>query len=339
MNYEADIAEILKDYRSGEIEQITSDDVAKWADQFPYDRRGDRFFLLSEMLHLLNKYYYSRQRATQDIQRFIVRLSEYCALRGSSIQKLNFYKRKQAYGNSRLEMLEMLNAELKKFSGFGINECGGSNTLVYIDDCLFTGVRLKKEVEAILDLNLSVREIIIWYPVVHTEGYYKQKQSLLNLKRKQSSPNFYFFDPMVAIENCNENYLPIEWFWPKKHEDKSINEYLQARYGNANTDEMFRPQGTPKIERVFKSPQGRDVIEKMFFKIGIKLMGDFCMHEHIRPLGFNYSNNLGFGSLFISHRNIANNCPLALWFEPNKPELKWFPLLRRKHNFEGKSWS
>ena len=74
INYEDDIADLFKDYRSGEINQITRDDVAKWADQFPYDKSGDRSILLSEMLHVLKRYYYSRQRAKQDIQRFLNRL-------------------------------------------------------------------------------------------------------------------------------------------------------------------------------------------------------------------------------------------------------------------------
>jgi hypothetical protein len=237
-------------------------------------------------------------------------------------------------------MLEMLNAELVANLGFGIDQCGGSDTLVYIDDCLFTGVRLKKEVEIILGSNLTVHDILIWYPVVHTDGFYKQKRYLESVqKKKHSSLTFTFFDPMVAIENCSECYLPIEGFWPRQLEDKSINDFLQRGNGHVDTSNLFRPLGTPKVEKVFLSSDGRDVIEKMFLKVGIKLMGDLGIQHHVRPLGFDYSHPLGFGSLFISHRNVANNCPLALWFEPKKPELRWFPLLQRKHNFEDKNWS
>ena len=54
-------------------------------------------------------------------------------------------------------------------------------------------------------------------------------------------------------------------------------------------------------------------------------------------MGYEFLESLGFGSVFITYRNIANNCPLALWwgdtsFPPSHPFSKWYPLFPRKVN-------
>jgi len=59
----------------------------------------------------------------------------------------------------------------------------------------------------------------------------------------------------------------------------------------------------------------------------------------MRPLGFEKLESLGFGSLFITYRNIANNCPLALWYgnpdySPPHPLGLWYPLFPRRSSEE-----
>jgi hypothetical protein len=52
----------------------------------------------------------------------------------------------------------------------------------------------------------------------------------------------------------------------------------------------------------------------------------------MRPLGYDYLKSLGFGAILVTYRNIANNCPLALWWgDPNKayPLNAWYPLFPR----------
>ena len=345
---EAEIAGLLSDFRAEEIEQITPNGVARWADQFPYERDEDKYILLSEMRHLMRgKYYYSRERARKDIHNLIHQLQSFCSKKDwgpiDGIRRLNFANHKQDYGHSRFYMLEMLNGELVEKFGFGIDQCGGSNVLVYIDDCLYTGVRLKKEVHKILnpENSVSVNELLIWYPVVHLDGYNEQKDYLIGLHRHDPTvPFFSFLPPVMTIANNKWANLVIECIWPKRDDAEELVEYLNnISEPTIWRRDLFRPEGTPKAETVFSSSEGRDMVEKLFLRVGIKLLGHPNMHEHIRPLGFDYSDPLGFGSLFISHRNIANNCPLALWFESKQPGLEWYPLLRRKHNFEDKNWS
>ena len=54
-------------------------------------------------------------------------------------------------------------------------------------------------------------------------------------------------------------------------------------------------------------------------------------------MGYEYLESFGFGATFISYRNIANNCPLALWWgDPDAPAShpfsKWYPLFSHKAN-------
>jgi len=104
--WEREIAELLSDFRAGEVDQITPDDVARWADQFPYDRDEDRSVLLAEMRHLLRRFYYSKERAKQDIQYFIDQLQHYCKDQRwdpiDGIRRLNFIDQQQKYGYSRI---------------------------------------------------------------------------------------------------------------------------------------------------------------------------------------------------------------------------------------------
>ena len=57
----------------------------------------------------------------------------------------------------------------------------------------------------------------------------------------------------------------------------------------------------------------------------------------MRPLGFMKLVSLGFGTFFVTYRNIANNCPLVLWWgDPDFPMTHpigiWYPLFPRRRN-------
>jgi len=55
----------------------------------------------------------------------------------------------------------------------------------------------------------------------------------------------------------------------------------------------------------------------------------------MRPMGYQVFDSLGFGALVFTYRNIANNCPLVLWW--GNPEMpaghpfsRWYPLFPRR---------
>jgi hypothetical protein len=79
---------------------------------------------------------------------------------------------------------------------------------------------------------------------------------------------------------------------------------------------------------LFSSASARELVEQEFLKAGV-LVRQRCrlLPAQMRPLGSTLMKTTGFGSMFVTHRNCANNTPLVLWAgEP------WYPLFRRKTN-------
>jgi hypothetical protein len=77
-------------------------------------------------------------------------------------------------------------------------------------------------------------------------------------------------------------------------------------------------------------------VEQAFLAVGAKL---FCVAQNpapsVRPMGFEVIGTIGFGTPIVTWRNIANNCPLALWYGdlsygPGHPLGMWYPLFPRK---------
>jgi hypothetical protein len=79
---------------------------------------------------------------------------------------------------------------------------------------------------------------------------------------------------------------------------------------------------------LFSSSDGRHLLEQELLKAGVRVR-DCCPHltENQRPLGNWALKTLGFGTLFVTHRNCPNNAPLALWV--GNP---WYPLFPRRTN-------
>jgi hypothetical protein len=79
---------------------------------------------------------------------------------------------------------------------------------------------------------------------------------------------------------------------------------------------------------LFSSASARDLVEQEFLKAGV-LVRQRCrlLPAQMRPLGSTLMKTTGFGSMFVTYRNCANNTPLVLW--AGDP---WYPLFRRKTN-------
>jgi hypothetical protein len=91
----------------------------------------------------------------------------------------------------------------------------------------------------------------------------------------------------------------------------------------------FRPANVPGQETLFLSASSRNMFEHAFLRAGLTIRSrQINPKPHLRPLGFECLESLGFGALFVTFRNIANNCPLALWWGKNN----WTPLFPRKPN-------
>jgi len=101
---------------------------------------------------------------------------------------------------------------------------------------------------------------------------------------------------------------------------------------------LFRSNMIPHTETLFSSPEARNIVETAFLRKGAYIASlPKNRQPSMRPMGYEYLESLGFGAVFVTYRNIANNCPLVLWwgdtsYHPSHPFSKWYPLFPRKVN-------
>ncbi len=148
----------------------------------------------------------------------------------------------------------------------------------------------------------------------------------------------------MLIDNRRTANTDLAFLWPERIvDDQAVHSYtteLAAFFTEKgwSANDLFRPATIPGEETLFSSPQARKVVERAFLKKGIQLATAGRQRaESIRPLGFEKISSLGFGTFFVTYRNIANNCPLVLWWgDPNLPAThplgKWYPLFPRSTN-------
>jgi hypothetical protein len=234
-------------------------------------------------------------------------------------------------------MLALLDTILISEFGFDTGDCGlPTGPFLYIDDCLFTGQRVSGDLVGWLrSSGFLGRELYVALMVQHLSGaWYAGNQ----------------------IDNAaNEALTIVEWLpMGIKYED---------RRSYINVSQVLRPSGVPveplvkayadqlvaagfpPILRkpsvvlgssVFSSEFGRQTLEHYFLRAGAYIRSQAANpDDDMRPLGYSRLKTFGFGGLVVTYRNIANNCPLALWYgdptaPPHHPFSRWYPLFPAK---------
>ncbi len=148
----------------------------------------------------------------------------------------------------------------------------------------------------------------------------------------------------LMIDNTRYFGTKAEVLWPEElSDDPGVTSYVSnlritLAQRNWRSDDLFRYNGIPLQETLFSSPQARRIVEEAFLKKGVRIV-TACRNpaESMRPLGFMKLGSLGFGTFFVTYRNIANNCPLVLWWgDPGMPAShpfgQWYPLFPRRTN-------
>lgn len=341
------IASIVCDYRIDEIDRITSMHVEKWVNQFDKD---DQIIILNELNHILKKYYISKEQAKTYLKSTLLDNRISGSNKKEYFKKLNFINI-QDKGYSQKDMLELVNEILQEEYGLDINDCGGSDDYMYLDDCIFTGNRFRYDIVPWIEKNKfnKVSKLIMYHIAKHSEGY---NYAIKYIKNSAKTNNLKLsYCSHISINNEKNVYSSPEILWPLTFvDDDNLNNYYDKIKQKLEInecmwkDKCFRKDVIDK-EGLFTSSESRDIVEIAFLKVGARLVESATNpSESMRPLGFEKLESMGFGSMFITYRNIANNCPLALWYGDRKkidgPLRNWYPLFIRKFgdellNFEG----
>ncbi|MEO7019748.1 MAG: hypothetical protein ABI234_06320 [Ktedonobacteraceae bacterium] len=333
------LSKTISDYRVGEVVSMTSDHIENWLSQF---ESKDQPVILQEMNFIMEKLYVSRQCAKLCVHEFLKWLI------GSKkpevvLSHIHFLHTNQS-GNSQKEMLNLVDEILLENYGLNIASIDTHDiqNYIYMDDAIYTGNKMYhslKESFEFLRHNNKLEKLIVYAIAIHTSGY---KYAIQRIKNTYSKLDVKLY-ASSEIEDTRFSRSNIGILWPELTTEHSlINMYTANMYAldgqKLENNKIFRPSGYILQEKLFSSSQARRTVERAFLVKGIELIqGNQSQARSIRPLGFMKLTSLGFGTLFVTYRNIANNCPLVLWWgDPRYPVThpfsKWYPLFPRQTN-------
>jgi len=319
------IADLVSDYREGDVPQRTPRVIEEWALQFAEDAQDS---ILQELAHVLSQTYISRNDM-DGFLRGLVTHEKFCGGDPRPFWKHANILDIQLGGNSQREMLAMFGRFLQQEVGLEIKECGSDDgPFVYLDDGIFGGGRVRQDLSKwIEDAAPAKCELRIVVAVVHLLGEYYISKSIEELKAKTKKDIKVSWWRIHEIENRRRYKDESDVLWPTKIPNtaraKAYVEYLTDKYPIE-----LRSPGSLGKKGFFSSDENRIVLEQQFLKAGLRIR-DMCPNLPIsaRPLGATLLKTFGFGATVFTFRNCPNNCPLAWWVgDP------WIPLFPRSTN-------
>ena len=335
----SEIVSIIRDYRLGEISRPDNAHVLKWINQFLPEYRST---ILAEMLNILKKRYISLENTEEAIRAHFKSQEIFGDQPTESIQKA-YYLDHQLYGESQASLVKMI--KRIALSDYKVSPAekvtSSTKTFIYWDEALFSGNRIKKDLEAFVEhYDITDAKIHVIVIFSHSQGFnYLAERCFESLEQnRRVKVQLYRF---VGINNSS-NPRKFGTLFPSGPGQNAIvrkycDDVIADRLSNGGNYNLFRSFEVDEDD-LFTSKEGREIVEREFLRVGVELLGDYNPEEKIKPLGFSQFRGLGFGGMVVTFRNIANNCPIALWF--NKEEiytgsysgLDWYPLFPRKYS-------
>lgn len=319
----ASIATTIRDYRHGEIAAPDPQHVDRWVKQFAPETQLP---ILAELDHVLKHTYLDRDKVTTFLTTLITNAklagADPCAFwRGMK------FLNNQGGGNSQREMLSLFNEFLQAHCGFQVADCGtDASTFVYIDDAVFTGNRVLKDLTTWTQSTAPAKaKVHIVTIAFHRGGQYYAETKIAQAAKAAGKDIKLTWWRCVELEDRKTHVNTSDVLRPRSlGDDKLVSAYAKA----LRFPPSLRTQDSVGEHKFFSSEQGRGVLEQEMLKAGAKIR-DLCPHlnKYQRPLGNMVLETLGFGSTIVTFRNCPNNAPLAFW--AGDP---WYPLFARKTN-------
>lgn len=315
------LATLIKDYREGEIAAPDGAHVRNWVEQFP---AGVREPILAEMLHVFSKTYASRASVVQFL-RAVVSSKNFAGDDPKSFWKGVRFLRLQQAGNSQREMLDLFDVALKEAYGFASADCGENpHTYVYLDDGVFSGGRTKSDIIRWIQTEAPASsKVAVIVMAEHTGGSYFAKTKITEAAGASGKLIDIKIWRAIQIEDRKYYIESSDVLRPRFIPDE-----VQAYVSSFQYPPVLRTQSNVGGKNFFSSGDARNLIEQEFLKGGVAVR-ERCPYlpDQMRPLGCTWLQTTGFGTMFVTHRNIPNNAPLVLW--AGDP---WYPLFPRKTN-------
>jgi hypothetical protein len=342
-----DILAIIGDYQNDIGVQLTSQDIIDWANQF---NDGDREFVLSEFLHLLNQGIYVSKVKARSL--LLARIEEirthYKYANTIHFLEETVFLDLQNTNKSQKEILTLIDEILQNKYKLTLSDCGKSakKNFIYFDDSVNTGRTLfthlkywlSQETNGISNLanvsNNSIRLIVSAF-CYHTWSWENIKW---RLKKELNNDEItkrmdLFFD--YSIENHPRfNNQRMNFAYPIENQPSFVKTFLHQLHEGAvyNEDKAYRPASKPLKETFFSTPENRNRFESIILTEGINILSKVkkksLQHRPLGDVSPSYKT-FGTGTLFFTWRNISNTCPLVFWWHVNSGWRGLFPLQNR----------
>lgn len=144
------IATTIADYRQSEITAINSDHVEQWVNQFGrfgFDKDA-QIIILEQMNCILDKYYISRIKAQEFLTKVLTSQKLFGNNPAAIIRNIKFLQI-QTVGSSQNDLLSLSDQIIQNEYKLTLKNCGQSPVAyVYLDDCLFSGNRVRRDIGA-----------------------------------------------------------------------------------------------------------------------------------------------------------------------------------------------
>ena len=321
------IADTIQDYRSDDpyTSELTPEHVDCWVEQF--DKKV-RVRILREMDHVLKQTYYSQERMTKFLKG-VINTQKLVGDDPCKFWQDIVFLDIQRGGNSQTDMLAIFNELLQDQCGFGTAECGdNSSTYLYLDDCLFTGKRVRRDLKAwIINKAPAKAKLHVVAIALHSNGFYYTEKSIEEaVAEAEKEIEIIWWCSVVPENRVGLRRDSADVLRPTLiPKDANVQAYVeQMKY-----PPKLRSSGYTGLNSLYTNDKEKILLEQEFLKAGARirqLIPDMGVTQ--RPLGHSPLDTLGFGSLIVTYRNCPNNAPLALWIgDP------WYPLFPRlTHN-------
>lgn len=315
------LAATIADYRVGEIDQPDAAHVGKWIEQFPGDVREP---LLAEVTHVLGQTYMTKKK----VKRFldgVVGNTDVAGDDPATFWRGVAFLDLQQKGNSQRDMLALFDKSLGKVCGIGLGDCGKKpHTYVYLDDGVFSGGRVKGDLVRWIEEDAPIKaKVAVIVMAIHPLGEFFAGKDIAAAAREAGKEIEVNWWRKTTLEDRKTYMAQSDVLRPT-----AIPKEAMAYVASLGADPILRAGNSVGDLKLFSSPAARELLEQEFLKAGVRVR-DMCpnFNAYMRPLGCSLMKTTGFGTMFVTYRNIANNTPLVLW--AGNP---WYPLFERSTN-------
>lgn len=322
-----DIAKIISNYRKGELGfELDANHVQRWANQFSEDARDA---VLEETYHVLSSWYYGEAQITG----FLTSIYEYLRHQEVRFENVTFWAG-QKDGKSQQLLLQDFQA-LFPSCDFNIDTVQREH-IIYIDDGLYTGSKLRKEIEDIIkNASSIVKTIDVFVLIAYSNGLDYSRDFLGSRGNQEGvSVRIERYRELCNIKKTEYDHLEESYvsslgvLWPSRS--------LSSEPSVKMFDDYISKSGAFRLKykthssyssQIFNTLKGEEIVEKEFLLRGLNILSNSSFDKGIYPLGYDINKSFGFGSFCATKYNISNTCPIVLWWDADS---SWYPLLPRR---------